>query len=311
MGKIAFAVHGGAGVILKKSMTPEREARVREVLNQSLIVGYKILRDGGTSLDAVTEGIVVLEDAPEFNAGRGAVFNHSGKHEMDAAIMSGKDLSAGAVAGISGVRNPIRLARVVMEKTPHVLLAGRGAEALAEELNQAFEPEEYFHSEYRWQQYLNIRDMNQIQLDHADSNTERKFGTVGVVALDQNGNLAAGVSTGGMTNKKFGRIGDSPIVGAGLYANNETCAISATGDGEFFIRGVVSYDIAARMAYLGENLETAANMVIVEKLTKIGGLGGVIAVDRSGNIAMPYNCDGMYRGYIDESGEAVVKIWGT
>lgn len=312
MGKIAFVVHGGAGVILKKNMTPEREARVRAGLQTALITGYEILKNDGSSLDAVSAAIESLENCLEFNAGRGAVFNHTGQHEMDAAIMSGRDLTTGAVAGISGVRNPIRLARAVMEHTPHVLLAGKGAEALAKELDLPIEPEAYFHSDFRWQQFLEARDQNHIQLDHADdSERGKKFGTVGAVALDIHGDLAAGVSTGGMTNKKFGRIGDSPIVGAGLYANNETCAVSATGDGEFFIRGVVSYDISARMAYLGEDLTTATNRVIMEKLGDIGGLGGVIAVDRLGNIALPYNCDGMYRGYIDESGDAVVKIWET
>ena len=310
MGKIAFVVHGGAGVILKKNMTPEREARVRSGLYTALITGYDLLCNGGSSLDAVSAAIESLENCLEFNAGRGAVFNHIGQHEMDAAIMSGHDLTTGAVAGISGVRNPIRLARAVMEQTPHVLLAGRGAEALAKELGLPMEPEAYFHSEHRWQQYLEARDQNQIQLDHADDpEQEKKFGTVGAVALDTFGDLAAGVSTGGMTNKKFGRIGDSPIVGAGLYANNKTCAVSATGDGEFFIRGVVSYDISARMAYLGEDLATATDAVIMKKLGEIGGLGGVIAVDCSGNIALPYNCDGMYRGYMDEDGKAVVKIW--
>lgn len=312
MGKIAFAVHGGAGVLLKEKITPDRETRVRSGLRQALAAGREILLEGGSSLAAVTAAIVSLEDCPEFNAGRGAVFSHNGKHEMDAAIMSGRDLSTGAVAGVAGVRNPIQLARAVMEQTSHVLLAGTGAEALARELDLAFEPEAYFYSEYRRRQYQQALERTGTQLDHADDHeTGGKFGTVGAVALDQNGDLAAGVSTGGMTNKKAGRIGDSPIVGAGFYANNRTCAVSATGEGEYIIRGVISYDIAARMEYLGEDLATAANKVIMEKLGEIGGSGGVIAVDQTGKVVLPYNTAGMYRGFIDENGAAVVKIWGN
>lgn len=311
MGKIAFAVHGGAGVILKENMTPERELKVRTGLKQALETGYKILSTGGTSLDAVTEAIIILEDLPEFNAGRGSVFNHFGKHEMDAALMGGRNLYTGAVASITGIRNPIRLARAVMERTPHVILASEGAEALALELGLPFESEAYFYTQHRYEQLQRALKQNQTQLDHADEreDTDKKFGTVGAVALDQFGDVASGVSTGGMTNKKYGRIGDSPIVGAGLYADNRTCAVSATGEGEYFIRRVVCYDISARMEYLGEDLARAAQTVVMERLSEIGGSGGVIAVDASGEIVMPYNTPGMYRGFVTEQGEAVVRIW--
>ncbi|MCF7796596.1 MAG: isoaspartyl peptidase/L-asparaginase [Lentisphaeria bacterium] len=310
MGKFAFAVHGGAGVILKENMTPERESRVRAGLKAALETGRKILSKGGSSLDAVTEAIVILEDLPEFNAGRGSVFNHFGKHEMDAALMSGQDLSTGAVASVTGVRNPVRLARAVMEKTPHVLLTSEGAEALALALGLPFEPAEYFYTEHRYKQLQQALERNQTQLDHADDHgVGKKFGTVGAVALDEAGNLAAGVSTGGMTNKKYGRIGDSPIVGAGLYADNRTCAVSATGEGEFFIRRVACHDISARMEYLDENLAQAAQTVIMQRLGDLGGSGGIIAVDAAGHLAMPYNTPGMYRGFLDDTGEAVVRIW--
>lgn len=310
MRKFAFAVHGGAGVILKENMTPEREARVRTGLKKALETGRQILDKGGSSLDAVTEAIVILEDLPEFNAGRGSVFNHFGKHEMDAALMFGRDLTTGAVASVTGVRNPVRLARAVMEKTPHVLLTSEGAEALALELGLPFESDGYFYTEHRYDQLQRALERNQTQLDHADDHGEgKKFGTVGAVALDQAGDLAAGVSTGGMTNKKYGRIGDSPIVGAGLFADNRTCAVSATGEGEYFIRRVVCHDISARMEYLGENLTRAAEVVIMGRLSDLGGSGGIIAVDGSGRIAMPYNTPGMYRGFIDRKGEAVVQIW--
>jgi beta-aspartyl-peptidase (threonine type) len=300
-----LAIHGGAGTILKKNMTPERETAYREKLTEALNTGYALLLKGGSSLDAVEATIRVMEDSPLFNAGKGAVFTHEGTNELDAAIMEGKTLKAGAVAVLKHVRNPITLARRVMERSPHVLMVGEGAEAFAAQVGVELVDPSYFRTEQRWKQL-----QDELQKEH-DSTKEDKHGTVGCVALDRDGNLAAGTSTGGMTNKKYGRIGDAPIIGAGTYANNATCAVSATGTGEYFIRGVVAHDISALMEYGGRSLAEAADLVVHKKLPALGGpdTGGVIALDRSGNIAMPFNTPGMYRGYVDRDGRPVVEIY--
>ncbi|MGI8788395.1 MAG: isoaspartyl peptidase/L-asparaginase family protein [Pyrinomonadaceae bacterium] len=300
--KIALAVHGGAGTIRRSSMTAEIENEYRSGLQAALDAGWKILNDGGNSLDAVEATVCELENNPLFNAGRGAVFNHDGKNEMDASIMDGATLNAGAVAFVRNVVNPIKLARLVMERTEHILLAGEGANEFAKEMKIEFAPDEYFFTEFRHQQLLEARESGKVQLDHSP------LGTVGAVACDSDGNLAAATSTGGMTNKKFGRIGDTPIVGAGTYADNRTCAVSCTGHGEFFMKSVAAYDVAARMKYKNSSLIEAANETI-EYLKTIGGEGGLIAVDAFGNVALPFNCEGMYRGFVKSGGEIIVEIY--
>lgn len=321
--KFALAVHGGAGTIIKESMTPELEAEYNAKLKEALNSGYKVLQSGGSSLDAVEIAVKILEDSPLFNAGKGSVFTSAGKNEMDASVMDGKTLKAGAVAGVTTIKNPISAARRVMEKSPHVMLAGKGAEKFAEEQKLEIVAPEYFFDSLRFRQWQKIKDSEKIKLDHSDDrgdmkpafdmefnpNPDNKYGTVGAVALDQNGNLAAATSTGGMTNKKFGRVGDSPIIGAGCYANNNTCAVSSTGHGEFFIRNVVAYDISALMEYKNLSLTEAAETVIHKKLTASGGTGGVIAIDTKGNIAMPFNTPGMYRGFVKEGEIAEVFIY--
>ena len=315
-----LAIHGGAGTILKKTMTPEIEKEYRDKLEESLQAGFNILKDGGSSLDAVQTAINILEDSPLFNAGKGAVFTNTGTNELDASIMDGNTLNAGAVAGIKKIQNPINLARLVMEKSPHLMMVGEGAEIFAQENGVEFVTPDYFYTERRWQQLqkrLQEEEENNKSLNNTAHQkyepdfTDSKFGTVGCVSLDQNGDLAAGTSTGGMTNKRFGRVGDSPIIGAGTYANNQTCAVSATGEGEYFIRSLVTHDISALMAYKNMSLHEAANHVIMEKLTKLGGSGGIIAMDKNGNIAMPFNTAGMYRGYIDKDGQMVISIYGS
>lgn len=311
-----LVIHGGAGTILKKNMTEELETEHVNKLKESLEKGYSILENGGSSLDAVQAAIMILEDSPLFNAGKGAVFTNAGTNELDASIMDGKTLNAGAVAGVRRIRNPIHLARLVMEKSPHVMMTGEGAETFAAEHGVELVSPDYFFTDRRWKQ---LQQLLKKQKDISDASImlpendvhikENLFGTVGCVALDQEGNLAAGTSTGGLTNKQFGRIGDSPIIGAGTYANNRTCAVSATGEGEYFIRSVIAYDISALMAYKNMSLQEAAHHVIMEKLTALGGSGGVIAIDKNGNIAMPFNTSGMYRGYIDKDGKAVIKIY--
>lgn len=298
MSKFAIAVHGGAGTILKSMMTAELELQYLKGLEDALQSGYNILKKGGSSIDAVEAATISLENFPLFNSGKGSVFNHKGQHEMDASIMEGKFLDAGAVSGISGVKNPVSLARLVMEKTDHVYLSGEGALEFARQIGVPMESEAYFHNDFRYQQWLDIKDSHSVQLDHS----EKKFGTVGAVALDMNGNLAAATSTGGMTNKQFGRVGDSSIIGAGTYANNKTCAISCTGHGELFIRSVVAYDISCLMEYKGLSLKAACDKVVHDKLVKIGGEGGLIAIDGLGNIELPFNSEGMYRGSIDVNG---------
>ncbi len=318
MDKITLVIHGGAGSITRKNMTPEKEKAYIAALNEALQAGYKVLKNGGSSLDAVEVTIKVMEDSPLFNAGKGAVFTHEGKNEMDASIMDGKTLKAGAIAGVSIIKNPVSTARKVMENSAHVMLTGKGAEQFAKDQGMEIVDPSYFYTEPRFQQLQKAREEEKIQLDHSGdkgSNDEnifiegKKFGTVGAVALDSYGNLAAATSTGGMTNKRYNRVGDAPIIGAGTYANNQTCAVSATGHGEFFIRSVVAYDISALMEYKGLSLQKAADEVVMHKLVKLGGEGGIIAVDGKGNIAMPFNSEGMYRGYIKTDGKSEVLIY--
>jgi L-asparaginase / beta-aspartyl-peptidase len=313
---VAIVIHGGAGTITRDAMTPEREREYSERLTEALQAGHHILAGGGSSLDAVVAAINVMEDSPLFNAGRGAVFTAEGTNELDASIMEGATLNAGAVAGVKRVKNPINLARLVMEESPHVLMAREGAEHFGEQHQVEMVDPSYFHTDHRWEALQRALQRDEISLSEdevevmqAEHPDDFKLGTVGAVALDAQGNLAAGTSTGGMTAKRFGRIGDSPIIGAGTYAENESCAVSATGHGEYFIRAAVAYDICARMKYLGETLQTAADQVIMEKLVEMGATGGVVALDRQGNIAMPFNTAGMYRGYVDTAGNLVVEIY--
>ncbi|MBK9164894.1 MAG: isoaspartyl peptidase/L-asparaginase [Acidobacteria bacterium] len=305
MAKIALAIHGGAGTILRSQMTGELEREYRSGLEAALKAGWAVLEKGGPSLDAVEAAVVSLEDFPLFNSGRGAVFTSEGKNEMDAAIMDGKGLSAGAVAFVRNIKNPIRLARKVMENTEHILLAGEGANQFAAEMGVETAPDEYFFTEHRWLQLQDAIADGRVQLDHAGT----PKGTVGAVACDSNGFLAAATSTGGMTNKKFGRIGDTPLIGAGTYAD-DLCAVSCTGHGEYFMLGVSAYDVSARMRYKEISLEDAARETI-ERLTEISGEGGLIAVDTHGNVTLPFNSEGMYRGHITGSNDLmVVDIYG-
>jgi beta-aspartyl-peptidase (threonine type) len=312
MNKYAIAIHGGAGTILKSTMTPEKEKAYLDGLKNAIEAGETILKNGGSSLDAVEKAIRSLEDNPLFNAGKGAVFSNAGKNEMDASIMNGEDLSAGAVAGISNIKNPITLAKGIMQKSEHVFLAGNGAIEFAHLIGSEFEEDAYFFEQMRFDQLQQAKQTDGVFLDHTTDkfeNGEKKFGTVGAVALDIHGNLAAGTSTGGMTNKKFGRVGDSPIIGAGTYANNETCAISCTGHGEFFIRSVVAHDISCLIEYKGLSLKEACDFVVMDKLVKIGGEGGLVAIDKNGNIEMPFNSEGMYRAKKSEDGALFIKIY--
>lgn len=306
----ALAIHGGAGTIRRQDMTPKAEAAYMDGLRHALETGWSMLRSGGDAVDAVEQTVRELENNPLFNAGRGAVFTSRETHEMDAAIMSGKGLRAGSVAAVSGVKNPITLARRVMDEGTHVLLCGAGAEEFArEESGIEFAPPEYFYNDFRHRQLLDARRDDAVRLDHASGSvTDKKFGTVGAVACDRHGNLAAATSTGGMTNKRFGRIGDTPLIGAGTYAN-ETCAVSCTGHGEFFIRAVAAYDVACLMKYRGLNLHEACEQTVNQTLREMGGEGGLIAVDRAGNIALPFNTEGMYRASVSGSQKAVVKIY--
>ena len=306
---IAIAIHGGAGTIRRHRMTPEQEARYRAGLHEALQCGYDLLTQGRPALDVVEATVRVLEDNPLFNAGKGAVYAGDGTHRFDAAIMRGDTRAAGSVACIRGVRNPIGLARLVMEQSAYVMMVGPEAEEFARLHGLPFEDTAYFHDELRYQQWLQVRDTPLTVLDHSDKG-EKNYSTVGAVAVDRQGNLAAATSTGGMTNKRFGRVGDSPIIGAGTYADNATCAISATGHGEPFMRAVVAHDVAALMAYRGLSLAEAAAEVIHHKLPALQGSGGLIAVDARGQVAMPFNCEGMYRGSWQEGGAAEVKIYG-
>jgi len=323
--KIALAIHAGAGTLLRSDMTPEREAAYRAELGKALDAGYAVLKAGGTSLDAVEASVLVMEESPLFNAGKGAVFTHEGRHELDAAIMNGADRRAGAVAGTTRVRNPILAARAVMEKSKHVMLTGPGADAFAESVALARVDNHWFDTEFRWQQLLKERGddpatpmpsgapenkaTNASTIGKDPPLDEKKFGTVGAVALDVHGNLAAATSTGGMTNKKWGRVGDAPLIGAGTYATDH-CAVSATGHGEYFIRVGVAHEICARMKFRGESPETAANVVVMDTLKAMGGEGGVIVIDANGNIAQPFNSTGMYRGAIDVNGNRTIAIFG-
>ncbi|WP_225859757.1 MULTISPECIES: isoaspartyl peptidase/L-asparaginase family protein [Chitinophaga] len=323
--KYVLVIHGGAGTILREQMTPQKEQAYKAALQLSLQQGYDILRKGGSSLDAVEAAVRVMEDSPLFNAGKGAVFTNEGKNEMDAAIMNGKTLEAGSVAGVTVIRNPITAARAVMEKTQHVMLIGPGAEKFAKEAGLEIVPPSYFYTEERWQglQKVKAMDSTKTQLDHdapasphpksgaklGIENKDHKFGTVGAVALDKQGNLAAATSTGGMTNKKYGRVGDAPIIGAGTYANNATCAISCTGWGEYFIRLSVAKTVSDLVEYKGWTLEKAANELIAKQVPALGGDGGLIAIDKNGNIAMPFNTAGMYRGAVTEDGKITVEIY--
>ena len=309
-GKIMLVIHGGAGTITRASMTAEREAQYRAGLTEALRAGHAILAKGGTSLDAVEATIRVMEDSPHFNAGKGAVFTHDGKNELDASIMDGRTKRAGAVAGLTIVKNPISAARAVMEKSKHVMLIGRGAELFATSVGLEVVDPSYFWTERRWkslQDELLKEAKPQADLAIADEN---RFGTVGAVALDRQGNLAAGTSTGGTTNKRFGRVGDAPVIGAGNYAENESVAVSATGAGEFFIRWTVAYDIAALVKYKGMSVRDAADEVIHKKLKPVPGAeGGVIVLDGKGNFAMPFNTEGMYRGWMAGDGEPHIAIY--
>ncbi len=326
MKKFTIAIHGGAGTISKKSMTPEKEAAYLQALNDGLTAGYDILEKNGDALEAVKAAVIELENNILFNAGKGSVFTNTGTHEMDASIMDGKDLSAGAVAAICNVRNPVELAYIVMKKSEHVFLIGKGAEEFAKQNGIAFEPDEYFFSNFRYKQWQVMKEADEVALDHnvnpddPDSSSaipkafgtedkEKKFGTVGAVACDANGNLAAGTSTGGMTNKRFGRVGDSPIIGIGTYANNKTCAISCTGHGEPFIKAVAAYDVSCLMEYKGLSLEGAMSIVVMDKLMKIDGEGGMIGVDANGNASLIFNSEGMYRGFCSSDGIKEVSIY--
>ena len=300
--KFGMVIHGGAGTIERSTMTPEKEKAYRATLDQSLKAGYAVLRKGGASLDAVEAAIHVLEDNPLFNAGKGAVFTHEGTNELDSSIMDGKTLMAGAVSGLKHIRSPISLARLVMEKSPHVMLYGEGAEAFAKKMGVEMVDQKYFFTQERWDA------LQKVKASPAPMADKDRHGTVGAVALDQAGNLAAGTSTGGMTNKEFGRIGDSPIIGAGTYASNQTCGVSCTGDGEYFIREGVAREVAAMMEYKGASVQEAAQAAI-DKVGKIGGTGGLIALDRQGNFAMPFNTSGMYRGRVDAAGKISIEIY--
>ncbi len=299
------AIHGGAGNLQKLNLSPEQQAAYKAVLDSALQVGYSLLVKGDSAVDVVQQVIMVLENSPLFNAGKGAVFTHEGTNEMDAAIMDGKTLDAGAVAGVTTIKNPIAAARAVLGDNRFVMLSGRGAEAYAAEQHLEIVDPAYFYDEKRWHQMLKLRDSTVTELDHGsieEAQDAAKYGTVGCVVLDQHGNLAAGTSTGGLANKQFGRIGDSPIIGAGTYANNKTCAISCTGKGEDFIRLTVAHDISAMMEYKGYSLQKAARKVIQEKLKTLKGRGGLVAVDHKGKVCFEFNTTGMFRGWVNESG---------
>ena len=314
MSKFTIVIHGGAGTILREHMTPELEEAYMEGLKRGVEAGYGVLEQGGAAINAVKAAIVVMEDNVLFNAGRGSVFTKKGVQEMDAAIMNGATLEAGAVAGVRNVRNPIMLATEVMLNSNHVFLSGKGANDFAIKQGVKLEPDEYFFSQFRYDQWKSIRDSDAYALDHTHQRLEelmrdKKFGTVGAVACDYEGNIAAATSTGGMTNKKYGRIGDSPIIGIGTYANNKTCAISCTGHGEPFIRAVAAYDVSCLMEYKGLSLYEAMNTVVNDKLVKLDGEGGMIGVDAQGNHAMILNSAGMYRAYRSSDGGGEVAIY--
>ena len=309
--KTMLVIHGGAGTITRANLTPEMEKEYRVKLEESLRAGHAVLAKGGSSLDAVEAAVRVMEDSPLFNAGKGAVFTHEGRNELDAAIMDGRTKAAGSIAGVTIIRNPITAARAVMEKSPHVMMIGRGAEMFATKMGLEIVDPSYFWTERRWKSLQNILVKEEGLKPEASAAfpEDKKFGTVGAVAVDKNGNLAAATSTGGMTNKQFGRVGDVPIIGAGTYAENESCAVSATGHGEYFIRWTVAHDIAALVKYKGMSVKEAGDEVIHRKLAPVKGEGGVIIVDRHGNFATPFNSSGMYRGWIGADGVPHVAIY--
>ena len=307
-GPVAIAIHAGAGTIDRQNLAPELETKIRAKLEEAVLAGHRVLQEGGSGLDAVTRAVTILEDAPFFNAGRGAVFNADGKNELDASIMDGKTLNAGAVAGVHNVRNPVLLARKVMTESVHVMLIGDGAEAFAREEGVVFEEDEYFHTDSRWEQLQKARARVKESASAADT-PDTWLSTVGAVALDKDGNLAAATSTGGMTNKRWGRVGDVPVIGAGTYADNQSCAVSATGHGEYFIRATAARDICARVEYSGVSLKDAADQVVMQKLVEMGGSGGVISLDPKGNIALIFNTPGMYRASINHEGDIHVGIY--
>lgn len=314
MSTFTIAIHGGAGTILKKDMKPGLEQSYLDGLQEALDAGYAVMKNGGTALDAVMAATILLEDNILFNAGRGSVFTKEGSHEMDAAVMEGASLRAGAVAGVRNIRNPIALALEVMQNSDHVFLSGQGANDFATKQNIKTEPDEYFFSPFRHDQWTAMRDSDSYSLDHSNKPVDelmkdKKFGTVGAVACDAQGNVAAATSTGGMTNKKFGRIGDSPLIGCGNYANNATCAISCTGHGEIFIRAVAAYDVSCLMEYKGKSLQEAMDIVVHDKLMRMNGEGGMIGVDAKGNAALMFNSEGMYRGLRSSTGVNEVKIY--
>ena len=323
--QFAIVIHGGAGNISREYMTAEAEEAYTLKLEEAIRVGYEILNNGGNSLDAVEKTINVLEDSPLFNAGKGAVFTNAETNELDASIMDGKTLNAGASAGTRTVKNPINLARAVMENSPHVMLAGHGADVFAQEQGLEIVDTSYFYTEKSYNSLQRVKEYEEKSSsakapddkEKADNNTafydsaikNSKFGTVGCAALDKNGNLAAGTSTGGMTNKRWGRVGDAPIIGAGTYANNNTCAVSSTGWGEFFIRAMVAHDISALMEYKGLSMEEAAKEVIQKKVPELGGDGGIIAVDKNGNMVMEFNTSGMFRATMNDKGELFIGMY--
>jgi beta-aspartyl-peptidase (threonine type) len=304
-----LTIHGGAGTIERKSMSAEKEAAYRHGLEAALEAGYSILEKGGTAIEAVVAATMSLEDNLLFNAGRGSVFAKDGSQEMDASVMDGSNLMAGAVSAVRSIRNPVHLAQLVMAKSEHVMLIGKGAADFAEVNGVKKEKDEYFFSEFRHQQWKQMQGTEGSALDHNVVVEDRKFGTVGAAACDVNGNIAAATSTGGMTNKQWGRVGDSSIIGAGTYANNKTCAISCTGHGEMFIRTVAAYDVSCLMEYKGISLQEAMDIVVKDKLMKIDGEGGMVGVDANGNGAMIFNSEGMYRGMIKSNGEKIVAIY--
>lgn len=314
MSKLALAIHGGAGTILRSQMTPDKEAIYRKALEDALEAGYKVLHEGGAALDAVVAAVVSLEDCEWFNAGKGSVFTHQGHHEMDASLMDGQTGRAGAVAGVRQIKNPILLAQSIMYHSEHILLSGEGAMAFAQEHGLAFEDDAYFYTTHRYKQWQKALLEDRTLLDHDDRETdndldEKKFGTVGAVACDVHGHLAAATSTGGMTNKKYNRIGDSPLIGCGTYANNRTCAVSCTGHGEKFIQAVAAYDVHCLIEYKGLSLQEALRIVVNEKLLRIRGEGGIIGVDACGNTAMIFNSEGMYRARKEAGGVKEIAIY--
>lgn len=315
-GSFGIVIHGGAGTILKSQMTDSMEQAYEAKLEESIRAGHEILERGGTALEAIKASIVIMEDSPLFNAGKGAVFTHEETNELDASIMDGSNLNAGAVAGVTHIKNPIVLAEEVMMNSEHVMLAGKGAEEFAQTRGIDLLDPSYFYTERRFQSLQRAKAAQKVKLDHDDKTAfldpyskNYKFGTVGCVALDKQGNLAAGTSTGGMTNKRWNRIGDAPIIGAGTYANNATCAVSSTGWGEYFIRAMVAHDISAMMEYKGISLKEASQEVIQKKVPELGGDGGIIAIDKEGNVSMEFNTAGMYRAHMNDRGELYIGIY--